>query len=110
MAWRGGAELRDLEFFQFHPTALAQSGAPPFLISEAVRGEGAHLVDGAGYRFAQDYHPDGELAPRDVVSRAIFQHLQKTGDRQVWLDMRVIPEERLHHRFPNIIQVCRQWG
>ncbi|MFZ4640682.1 MAG: L-aspartate oxidase [Nodosilinea sp.] len=110
MAWRAGGELRDLEFFQFHPTALAQSGAPPFLISEAVRGEGAHLVDGAGYRFAQNYHPDGELAPRDVVSRAIFQHLQKTGDRQVWLDMRVIPEERLYHRFPNIIQVCRQWG
>ncbi|MBU6230348.1 MAG: L-aspartate oxidase [Cyanobacteria bacterium REEB459] len=110
MAWRAGGQLRDLEFFQFHPTALAQPGAPPFLISEAVRGEGAHLVDGAGYRFAQDYHPDGELAPRDVVSRAIFQHLQKTGDRQVWLDMRVIPEERLYHRFPNIIQVCRQWG
>jgi L-aspartate oxidase len=110
MAWRAGAQLRDLEFVQFHPTALAQPGAPPLLISEAVRGEGAHLVDGQGHRFAQDYHPDGELAPRDVVSRAIFQHLQKTGDRQVWLDMRVIDTDRLYHRFPNIIQICRQWG
>ncbi len=110
MAWRAGGQLRDLEFVQFHPTALAQPGAPPLLISEAVRGEGAHLVDSQGHRFAQDYHPDGELAPRDVVSRAIFQHLQKTGDRQVWLDMRVIDTDRLYHRFPNIIQICRQWG
>jgi L-aspartate oxidase len=110
MAWRAGGQLRDLEFFQFHPTSLAQAGAPPFLISEAVRGEGAHLVDGSGYRFAQDYHPDGELAPRDVVSRAIFHHLQKTGQSQVWLDMRPIDPERLHYRFPNIIHVCRTWG
>ncbi len=110
MTWRVGGELRDLEFFQFHPTSLAQPGAPPFLISEAVRGEGAHLVDRDGYRFAQDYHPNGELAPRDVVSRAIFHHLQRTGDTQVWLDMRPIPQERLEYRFPNIIKVCRDWG
>lgn len=110
MAWRAGAQLRDLEFVQFHPTCLAQPGAPPFLISEAVRGEGAHLVDKTGYRFAQDYHPDGELAPRDVVSRAIFHHLQRTGDTQVWLDMRPIPVERLEYRFPNILRVCRTWG
>lgn len=110
MAWRAGAQLRDLEFVQFHPTSLAQPGAPPFLISEAVRGEGAHLVDGRGDRFAFDYHPDGELAPRDVVSRAIFHHLQKTGDRQVWLDLRSIPRDRVQYRFPNIVQVCRHWG
>ncbi|PSR16879.1 L-aspartate oxidase [filamentous cyanobacterium CCP3] len=110
MAWRAGAQLRDLEFVQFHPTSLAQPGAPPFLISEAVRGEGAHLVDNDGYRFAFDYHPDGELAPRDVVSRAIFHHLQKTGDRQVWLDLRPIPRDRVQYRFPNILQVCRHWG
>lgn len=110
MAWRAGGQLRDLEFFQFHPTSLSQPGAPPFLISEAVRGEGAHLVDREGRRFAYDYHPDGELAPRDVVSRAIFHHLQKTGDRQVWLDMRPIPADRLNYRFPNIIRVCRTWG
>ncbi len=110
MAWRSGAQLRDLEFVQFHPTSLAQPGAPPFLISEAVRGEGAHLVDTRGHRFAFDYHPDGELAPRDVVSRAIFHHLQRTGDSQVWLDMRPIPPDRLRYRFPNILQVCQSWG
>ncbi|MBD2231948.1 L-aspartate oxidase [Phormidium tenue FACHB-1052] len=110
MAWRAGAQLRDLEFVQFHPTSLAEPGAPPFLISEAVRGEGAHLVDRQGYRFAFEYHPDGELAPRDVVSRAIFHHLQKTGDSRVWLDMRTIPRDRLQYRFPNILQVCRTWG
>ncbi len=110
MAWRAGAQLRDLEFVQFHPTSLAEPGAPPFLISEAVRGEGAHLVDRQGYRFAFDYHADGELAPRDVVSRAIFHHLQKTGDSRVWLDMRPIPPDRLQYRFPNILQVCRTWG
>jgi L-aspartate oxidase len=110
MAWRAGAVVRDLEFFQFHPTALALAGAPPFLISEAVRGEGAHLVDPSGHRFAADYHPDGELAPRDVVSRAIFQHLQKTGQAVVWLDMRPIPVDRLKYRFPNILKVCRTWG
>ncbi len=76
IAWRAGATLRDLEFVQFHPTALTKPGAPHFLISEAVRGEGAHLIDTQGRRFAFDYHPAGELAPRDVVSRAIFSHLQ----------------------------------
>ncbi|WOD39517.1 L-aspartate oxidase [Nodosilinea sp. E11] len=110
MAWRAGAQLRDLEFVQFHPTSLAKTGAPPFLISEAVRGEGAHLVDDRGYRFAFDYHPDGELAPRDVVSRAIFHHLQKTGDAHVWLDLRSIPPDRIQYRFPNILRVCRTWG
>ncbi len=114
IAWRAGAILRDLEFVQFHPTALTTAGAPRFLISEAVRGEGAHLVDDQGYRFAFDYHPAGELAPRDIVSRAIFSHFQRMGvdpaDANVWLDLRPIPEERIRHRFPNIIQVCRQWG
>ncbi len=112
LAWRAGAVLRDLEFFQFHPTALMKSGAPHFLISEAVRGEGAHLVDKDGKRFAFDYHPLGELAPRDVVSRAIFNHLQKNSglDDRVYLDLRVIPEEKIRYRFPNIIQKCKEWG
>lgn len=114
MAWRSGAQLRDLEFFQFHPTALTQAGAPRFLISEAVRGEGAHLVDDRGDRFAFDYHPDGELAPRDVVSRAIFDHLQHTAadpaTAHVWLDLRPISPETIRHRFPNIIHVCQTWG
>lgn len=135
IAWRAGAILRDLEFVQFHPTALTKPGAPHFLISEAVRGEGAHLVDTQGRRFAFDYHPDGELAPRDVVSRAIFSHLQRepgSGEEQsnvptnpkpqengesssptpqcVYLDLQPIPADTIRHRFPNIIQVCQQWG
>lgn len=111
MAWRAGAQLRDLEFMQFHPTALTKAGAPRFLISEAVRGEGAHLVDSTGHRFAFDYHPDGELAPRDVVSRAIFNHLQKNPQESVvYLDLRVIEPERVQHRFPNIIRKCQKWA
>lgn len=112
MAWRAGAQLRDLEFFQFHPTALTQTGAPRFLISEAVRGEGAHLLDSRGDRFTFSYHPDGELAPRDVVSRAIYSHLQKdeVPDNRVWLDLSPIAPERIRYRFPNIINVCKHWG
>ncbi|MDJ0596425.1 MAG: L-aspartate oxidase [Pleurocapsa sp. MO_226.B13] len=110
IAWRSGAVIRDPEFVQFHPTALTVPGAPRFLISEAVRGEGAHLVDKTGRRFAFDYHPQGELAPRDVVSRAIFTHLQKTGEDNVFLDLRPIPEDRIRYRFPNIIRVCQHWN
>lgn len=114
IAARAGAILRDLEFVQFHPTALTKPGAERFLISEAVRGEGAHLIDNEGRRFAFDYHPAGELAPRDIVSRAIFSHLQKTtadpATAHVWLDMRPIPADKIRHRFPNIIHVCQRWG
>ncbi|HEY9882777.1 MAG TPA: L-aspartate oxidase, partial [Thermosynechococcaceae cyanobacterium] len=114
IAHRAGAVLRDLEFVQFHPTALTKPGAPRFLISEAVRGEGAHLVDDHGRRFAFDYHPAGELAPRDIVSRAIFSYLQTThadpASAHVWLDLRPIAPETIQHRFPNIIQVCQRWG
>jgi L-aspartate oxidase len=114
LAWRAGAVLRDLEFVQFHPTALTVTGAPRFLISEAVRGEGAHLVDEQGKRFAFDYHPQGELAPRDIVSRAIFSHLQKTATdpakAHVYLDMRTIAPEQIRYRFPNIIKRCQKWG
>ena len=114
MAWRAGVVLRDLEFVQFHPTALTKTGADRFLISEAVRGEGAHLIDNQGRRFVFDYHIKGELAPRDVVSRAIFSHLQQTTAdpalANVWLDMRPIPPEKIRQRFPNIIKVCQHWG
>lgn len=114
IAYRSGAILRDLEFVQFHPTALTKPGADRFLISEAVRGEGAHLIDNEGRRFAFDYHPAGELAPRDVVSRAIFSHLQRTAidlaTGHVWLDLRPIPADKIRHRFPNIIKVCQHWG
>ncbi len=109
IAWRAGAKVRDLEFVQFHPTALAIAGAPRFLISEAVRGEGAHLIDHQGDRFAFDYHPKGELAPRDVVSRAVFQHLQKTGEQTVFLDLSPIERDRIAYRFPNIIKICQTW-
>ncbi|QYX34217.1 L-aspartate oxidase [Sphaerospermopsis torques-reginae] len=112
IAWRAGAIVRDPEFVQFHPTALTKPGR--FLISEAVRGEGAHLVDNEGRRFAFDYDPAGELAPRDVVSRAIFSHLQRTAEdlatAHVWLDMRPIPADKIRQRFPNIIKVCQRWG
>ena len=114
MAWRSGAILRDLEFFQFHPTALAKANAPSFLISEAVRGEGAHLVDDSGYRFAFEDHPSGELAPRDVVSRSIYRYLNATAadpaEAHVWLDLSPIGADRIQARFPNIIRKCQNWG
>ncbi len=110
IAWRAGAIVRDLEFVQFHPTALAIPGAPRFLISEAVRGEGAHLIDERGDRFAFDYDPRGELAPRDVVSRAIFDRMQRTGADRVFLDLRPIPRATIAHRFPNILNTCQRWG
>lgn len=110
LAARVGAKLRDLEFFQFHPTALNMPNVPRFLISEAVRGEGAYLVDQAGKRFVFNYHPQGELAPRDVVSRAIYDHLQKTGQDRVYLDLSPIPPAKISRRFPNIITMCQRWG
>lgn len=118
IAHRAGVVLRDLEFFQFHPTALMVPGAPCFLISEAVRGEGAYLVDMINApseltedrRFTLRYHPDGELAPRDIVSRAIFSHLQETGQSRVYLDLRTITPEHIQQHFPTIISRCREWG
>ena len=121
LAWRAGAAVRDLEFFQFHPTTLAAEeipgGPPALLISEAVRGEGAVLLDAAGYRFMPDYHPDAELAPRDVVSRSIALHLAATGaapDSPVYLDARGIEAVRgagfLLRRFPTITAATRAAG
>jgi L-aspartate oxidase len=109
IAWRAGATIRDMEFVQFHPTALAVEGAPRFLISEAVRGEGAYLVDAKGDRFLFAYDPRGELAPRDIVSRAVFTHLAKTGDPTVFLDLKAIAPETIAHRFPNIMRICQTW-
>jgi L-aspartate oxidase len=109
IAWRAGATIRDMEFVQFHPTALAVEGAPRFLISEAVRGEGAYLVDANRKRFVFDYDPRGELAPRDVVSRAVFTHLSKTGDPTVFLDLQAIAPETISRRFPNIMRICQNW-
>ncbi|MBW4700242.1 MAG: L-aspartate oxidase [Aphanocapsa lilacina HA4352-LM1] len=110
MAARAGVALRDLEFVQFHPTALAIEGAPRFLISEAVRGEGGQLVNLAGESFMGRYHPRGELAPRDVVARAIFDQMQSSGATHVLIDLRPIGEALIEQRFPNIAHVCRKFG
>ncbi|MEO0373592.1 MAG: L-aspartate oxidase [Cyanobacteria bacterium P01_A01_bin.17] len=110
IASRAGAQVRDLEFFQFHPTALTVPGAPRFLISEAVRGEGAYLTDAENRRFMFDYDPRGELAPRDIVSRSIFMHLKERPEESVSLDLRDIPSEKIQRRFPKIIKVCQRWG
>lgn len=110
IASRAGAQARDLEFFQFHPTALTVPGAPRFLISEAVRGEGAYLTDAENRRFMFDYDPRGELAPRDIVSRSIFMHLKERTEESVSLDLRDIPSDKIQRRFPKIIKVCQRWG
>ncbi len=101
MAWRAGAALADLEFFQFHPTALYVAGAGRLLISEAVRGEGAWLVDAGGARFMQGVHPMAELAPRDVVSAAIVRHVAEAGGG-TFLDCRHFPSGRFAARFPGL--------
>ncbi|MBC2722143.1 L-aspartate oxidase [Desulfosporosinus sp.] len=106
VAWRAGAELMDMEFVQFHPTALLIPNAPRFLISEAVRGEGAHLINSAGIRFMEDM-PDKELAPRDIVARAIWLEMNQGP---VFLDFRPIGEKRILERFPTIYQTCLKFG
>ncbi|WP_406249508.1 L-aspartate oxidase [Microbacterium sp. M] len=106
-AMRAGAAVTDLEFVQFHPTILA--AGDPFLISEAVRGEGATLVDEDGHRFCFDEHPDGELAPRDVVARAIARRAAQQGS-PVRLDARALGARRLAERFPTIDRVTRERG
>lgn len=108
-ALRAGATVRDLEFVQFHPTTLYLAGVPRFLVSEAVRGEGAHLVDDRGRRFTFESDPRGELAPRDVVSRAIVRHLGRDDVTGVFLDMTHLGE-RVAARFPGIVAACRAHG
>nr|WP_042338056.1 L-aspartate oxidase [Desulfosporosinus youngiae] len=105
-AWRAGADLMDMEFVQFHPTALLIPDAPRFLISEAVRGEGAHLVNSAGIRFMEDV-PGKELAPRDIVARAIWQEM---NHGPVYLDFRPIGQKRILERFPTIHRTCLDYG
>ncbi|MGI9197057.1 MAG: L-aspartate oxidase [Candidatus Nanopelagicales bacterium] len=113
LAMRAGAEVADLEFVQFHPTVLwlgpRARGQQP-LVSEAVRGEGALLVDGAGDRFMVDVHPMAELAPRDIVSRAIMRRMLDTGSPHVWLDARMFGERLWEERFPTILASCRAHG
>jgi L-aspartate oxidase len=103
-ALRAGALLGDVEFYQFHPTALAVPGN--FLVSEAVRGEGAVLLDASGRRFMTDWHPDGELAPRDVVARGIARQMAAQGGRPVLLDATALGADYLAERFPGITRAC----
>ncbi|MBK7750097.1 MAG: L-aspartate oxidase [Candidatus Obscuribacter sp.] len=110
IAYRAGAQLMDMEFVQFHPTALKLDNAPAFLISEAVRGAGATLLDHTGERFVQRYHPDGELATRDVVSRAIHAVMSENNLDNVYLDLGPIGVERIAAKFPNIVATCAQYG
>lgn len=109
LAWRAGAALTDLEFMQFHPTVLVLNGRS-HLISEAVRGEGAYLRNHAGERFMPGYHPQAELAPRDVVARAILNQMLLEEVEYQYLDLRHLPAERMHARFPTISAVCRNYG
>ncbi|HEY9730654.1 MAG TPA: L-aspartate oxidase [Drouetiella sp.] len=110
LAYRAGATLADLEFVQFHPTALALPGAPAFLISEAVRGDGAILLDSDAKPFMKKFHPDGDLATRDVVARAIHNTILTDKVPFVSLDLRPIGKRTLLQRFPNIVETCRRFG
>ena len=110
MGWRAGADIANIEFVQFHPTALHVEGAPRFLLSEALRGEGARLVNAGGERFMSRYHEMGELAPRDVVSRAIVSELQRTGTPHVFLDLTHREPDFIRRRFPRIYETCLRYG
>lgn len=110
MAYRAGARLRGMEFVQFHPTVLYVAGMGRVLVSETARGEGGKLVDRTGHRFMPEYHPDAELAPRDVVSRAIITQIGKVRDTHVYLDMRHLDSAFLTGRFPVISRACRDFG
>ncbi len=109
LAYRAGVPLRDMEMVQFHPTTLYVAGATRALISEAVRGEGAHLVDREGRRFMPEYHPDAELAPRDVVSRAILKEMGKQKATCMFLDVRHLNVDKFRKRFPMISRLCEEF-
>jgi L-aspartate oxidase len=110
LAFRAGAEITDMEFIQFHPTALRLPGVWPFLITEAVRGEGGILRNVEGYRFMPDYSPQAELAPRDVVARSIIAEMRKTGSDRVFLDVTHLPPVQITTRFPHIYRFCLDHG
>jgi len=110
VALRAGAVLRDMEFVQFHPTSLHLEGAPRFLLSEALRGEGGLLRSLDGRRFVSEHDPRGELAPRDIVARAITAEMQRTGSDHVLLDMTHLDPDFLRRRFPGIVATCQRYG
>jgi L-aspartate oxidase len=107
MAWEAGAVLRDLEFVQFHPTALMHPGAPHFLLSEALRGEGAKLLNGDGTALGEGAN---EMLPRDQLSRAMVQEMQRSNQKKLWLDLRPVGEAKLIKQFPMILKRCQQLG
>jgi L-aspartate oxidase len=109
MAYRAGARCINMQYVQFHPTTLYH-GSERFLISESMRGEGARLVDARGREFMQDYHPDGPLAPRDVVARGIHQMMYETGSPCAYLDISHKPADWIRARFPSIADCCREVG
>ncbi len=110
LAFNAGAEIVDMEFFQFHPTALHLPGVTPFLISEAVRGEGGVLRNVDGYHFMPDYAPEGDLAPRDIAARSILYEMKKTGSDRVFLDITHLPPHVTTTRFPHIYRFCLDHG
>ncbi|MHC4403599.1 MAG: L-aspartate oxidase [Planctomycetota bacterium] len=109
MACRAGAEIRDVEFMQFHPTVLYIAGSSRDLITEAMRGEGAHLVDRTGYRFMPDYDPRAELAPRDVVCSSIVSQMERTRHPNVYLDLKHLETDKVRARFPGIAALCAKF-
>jgi L-aspartate oxidase len=109
-AWRAGAELRDMEFMQFHPTVLYVAGASRSLITEAIRGEGAYLRDKDGKRFMLDVDPRAERATRDVVSQAIFRTMERTQHPNVYLDLSHLDAAHVRRRFPGIDKACAAFG
>jgi L-aspartate oxidase len=110
LAFNAGTEIVDMEFFQFHPTALRLPGVTPFLISEAVRGEGGILRNVDGHRFMTDYAPEGDLAPRDVVARSTLYEMNKTGSDRVFIDITHLPPYVTTTRFPHIYRFCLDHG
>jgi len=110
LAYHSGAGIADMEFFQFHPTALRLPGVSPFLISEAVRGEGGVLRNNEGHRFMPDYSDSADLAPRDVVARSILFEMRETGSDKVFLDVTQLPATRVTTRFPHIYRFCLDHG
>lgn len=110
MAYRAGVELRDMEFVQFHPTVLYVAGSSRSLITEAMRGEGAHLIDASGHRFMPDYDARAELAPRDVVAQAISDQMEKTRRPNVYLDLSHLDAEHVRQRFPGMAKTCSEFG